>query len=135
MLFAKGRSIRGTRRYMRRTARITARERIAMSRVQQRAAVRTARIKGRSTRRTARAERRLGVTTAGFRARQLHRVKSPGGRTHRIYKGRKQKWSKKYGGWVYEKAYRKKAAPEPEEDYAKMIKDLTPLILLMKGVT
>ena len=116
-----------------------------MARISGRTAVREARIKGRTTRqlskvqqraavRTARATRRLGVTTAGYRARQLHKTKSPAGRTHRIYKGKKQKWSKKYGGWVNEKSYRRKAPSAPEPDAQQMIKDLMPLILLLKGV-
>lgn len=134
---SKGRSIRSFRRYLRQSARSTSRTRIATSRVKQRASVRMARIKGRSARRQARIDKRKGVGTAGYTARNLHRVTSPGGRKHRIYKGKKQKWSKKYGGWVTEKSYSRRAKEVKEDvsDVQALVKELMPLVVLMKGIT
>ena len=127
---AKGKSIRGQARFGRRMARIKGKSAVRTARVTGRAERRLSRIEQREAVRTARATRRLGVMTAGYQARQLHRARSPGGRKHRIYKGKKQKWSKKYGGWVSVKAPRRRA--KEAVDTAMELKRLTDEVSTLK---
>ena len=127
---AKGKSIRGTARFGRRMARIKGKSAVRTARITGRAERRLSRVQQREAVRTARAERRLGVMTAGYQARQLHRTTSPSGRKHRIYKGKKQKWSKKYGGWMNVPS-RKRRAKEAV-DTAMELKRLTDEVSTLK---
>lgn len=105
---AKGKSIRGQARLGRRMARIKGKSAVRTARITGRAERKLSKVQQREAVRTARAQRRAGVMGAPYAARQLHRATSPGGRKHRIYKGKKQKWSKKYGGWMNVKAPRRR---------------------------
>ena len=129
---AKGKSIRGEARFGRRAARIKGKSAVRRARITGRAERRLSRVEQRETVRMARAERRRGVMAAPYRARQMHRATSPAGRKHRIYKGKKQKWSKKYGGWVTVKAPRRRVKEATETLQA--INELKNELSLLKTV-
>ena len=134
---AKGRSIRGEARFGRKMARIKGRSAVRGARIMGRAERRMSRVRQREAVRTARAERRRGVMVAGYQARQLHRATSPSGRKHRIYKGQKQKWSKKYGGWIKVPSRRRqvKEAVETAQEIKKLTDEVSLLktLLMVKG--